>query len=79
MIMNKLNIIRIILKIFEECGYTDDFSINCISDYIIITITINTHCISRILNINEIMMCEDPRYMIESTINNMIDEMRYYK
>lgn len=74
--MDRFDVIRVVIDIMEERGYIGNFAISYISGYISIALTINNHSISQCLTMDEIKMCNEPRYKIRLVINDMINQIR---
>ena len=75
--MNRFDVIRIVTDVMEERGYTGNFNISYISDHIIVIVmTMDDRNVSKVLLMDDIEMCREPRYMIRHYINEMINQIR---
>lgn len=79
-IMNRFDIIRIIIDIMKERNYLGSFDIYCTptsnTNIIVIAITVDNHSISEGLVVDDIKICKNPRYAIRLIINDMINQIR---
>lgn len=76
MTMNKFDVVRIIADIMEERGCLCSFNISYTSNLIVVAMIVNDNSISRVIPMEEVRMCKEPRYMIRLAVNDMINQIR---